>query len=362
MATSSFCISLLSVLAVGMGVLNAFGSSDENLVGDVKFAVPRSLKEWKARRASVRRRLWQLLGDLPPRPVKPAVRLLWRKQREGFTLEKFEFDNEAGAIVPGYLCLPEGLEAPAPAILYCHYHGGEYDNGKEEIFKARPAKTPPAVEFTRRGYVVMAIDAYCFGERRGRGPAGKRETGGAEELSMSKLNLWYGRTLWGMMLRDDLMALDYLCSRPEVDRKRIGVTGMSMGSTRSWWLAALDERISAAVCVACLTRYQDLIATGRLREHGIYYFVPGVLKHFDTEAVVSLVAPRPLLTLTGDRDGGSPISGVETINSFAAAVYRLYGKDECFRGIVYPGVAHKYTAKMWRETLSWLDRWLKGNS
>ena len=176
---------------------------------------------------------------------------------------------------------------------------------------------------------------------------------------MSKLNLWYGRSLWGMMLRDDLMALDYLCSRPEVDRRRIAATGMSMGSTRSWWLAALDDRISVTVCVACLTRYQDLIASGRLREHGIYYFVPGVLKHFDTEAVVSLIAPRPLLTQTGDRDGGSPISGVTTINSFVEGVYRLHRKEDRFRGIVYPGVGHRYTAKMWRETLAWLDRWFK---
>jgi hypothetical protein len=49
--------------------------------------------------------------------------------------------------------------------------------------------------------------------------------GGAGEMSASKFNLWVGRTLWGMMLRDDLTALDYLCSRPEVDAARIGVIG-----------------------------------------------------------------------------------------------------------------------------------------
>lgn len=359
MAASPFCIGLLCVLILGVGAVRASGRDPQGPIGSVTFEPPKDLKAWKSRRAAVRRKLWKLLGDLPPRPEKPSVRVLSKEKREGFSVERFQFDNGAEAIVPGYLCIPEGLDGPAPAILYCHYHGGEYDNGKEEIFKEWPAKTPPAVEFTKRGYVVIAVDAYCFGERRGKGPAGKKETGGAEELTMSKLNLWYGRSLWGMMLRDDLMALDYLCSRPEVDKKRIGVTGMSMGSTRSWWLAALDERISAAVCVACLTRYQDLIATGRLREHGIYYFVPGVLEHFDTEAVVSLIAPRPLLTQTGDRDGGSPISGVNTINSFVERVYRLYGKNECFRGVVYPGVGHKYTAKMWRETLAWLDRWLK---
>ena len=98
-----------------------------------------------------------------------------------------------------------------------------------------------------------------------------------------------------MMLRDDLMALDYLASRPEVDARRIGVTGMSMGATRSWWLMALDERIKTGVAVACLTRYQNLIEHEMLKAHGIYYFVPNLLNHFDTEAVVALLAPRPAL-------------------------------------------------------------------
>lgn len=359
MDISGILAALLWVCVLGTKAARASAARTDKPIGDVKFPMPQDLKEWKSRRPKVRRTLRKSLGDLPPRPDTLKVRTLWKKQKDGFSLEKFEFDNGAGAVVPGYLCIPNDLEAPAPAILYCHYHGDEYDNGKEEIFKQWPTKTPPAVEFTRRGYVLLAIDAYCFGERRGKGPAGEKETGGSEELTMSKLNLWHGRTLWGMMLRDDLLALDYLCSRPEVDKKRIGVTGMSMGSTCSWWLAALDERIKVAVCVACLTRYQDLIAAGELRQHGIYYFVPGLLKHFDTEAVVSLIAPRPLMTLTGDQDSGSPISGVNTINNFVAAVYRLYGKENHFRGIVYPGLGHKYTAEMWQETLFYLDRWLK---
>jgi len=329
-------------------------------VAAVELAVPKKIEQWETRRKEIRATLRQLLGDLPPRPKNLKVRVIERTKRpEGFTLEKIVFDNDAGATVPGYLCLPDGLKGRAPAILYCHYHGGEYTNGKEEILKKWPTDTPMAVELTRRGYVVLAIDAYCFGERSGKGPMGEKEKGGAEELTMSKLNLWLGRTLWGMMVRDDLIALDYLCSRREVDSKRIGVTGMSMGSTRSWWIAALDNRPAAAVCVCCLTRYQDLIATGRLHEHGIYYFVPGMLRHFDTEAVVSLIAPRPLLTLTGDRDGGSPVNGVNKINAFTQKVYELYGKNDRFRGVVYPGVAHKYTAEMWREMLDWFDRWLK---
>jgi len=345
----------------GMAALaGAAGSEIVPGVPRVACRVPQDLEEWTGRRADVRRTLGQLLGALPPRPARPAVRVIERTKRpEGFTVERIEFDNGAGALVPGLVCLPEKIDGRAPAILYCHQHAGLYGKGgKQELFERRPTPIEPAADLTRRGYVVLAIDAYCFGERSGRGPLGAKETGGAEEMTMSKLNLWLGRTLWGMIVRDDLLALDYLAARPDVDPARIGVTGFSMGSTRTWWITAMDERPRAAVCVCCLTRYQDLIDTGELRAHGIYYFVPGLLRHFDTEAVVALTAPRPMLTLTGDQDGGSPIAGVNTINAFAGKVYALYGKGEAFRGVVYPGLGHEYTPEMWRETTDWFARWL----
>ena len=141
---------------------------------------------------------------------------------------------------------------------------------------------------------MLAPDAYWYGDERGTGPAGRGgDRTAPQQESLHKFNLWFGRTLWGMFVRDDQVALDYLCSRPEVDTTRIGATGMSMGSTRAWWLAAVDERVAATVGVACLTRYQNLIAHGQLRQHGVYYFVNGLLKHFDTEGVIALIAPRP---------------------------------------------------------------------
>jgi len=93
----------------------------------------------------------------------------------------------------------------------------------------------------------MAIDSYFNGERRGEGPAGKMEMqdNNNQEMSLFKLNLWFGRSLWGMQLRDEQIALDYLMTRPEINPNKIGVQGMSMGSTRAWWLAAIDDRIQA---------------------------------------------------------------------------------------------------------------------
>jgi len=349
-----FAAMLVTMLQTGAG--EAFEAPLAKLP---QFRVPKSLPTWRKQRKAIRRTLWELLGDLPPRPKVPAVEALSRDPRQGYVLEKFQFDNGAGATVPGYLLIPEGLQGKAPAILYNHYHGGKYQQGKEELFLHWPTEEPPGEALVRRGYVVMCIDAYCFGERQWQGPAGKAEAGGQTESALFKYNVWVGRTLWGMMVCDDMMALDYLCSRPEVDAKRIGAMGMSMGSTRTWWLAALDDRISCAVCVACLTRYTNLIETGRLNDHGIYYYVPNMLQHFDTEAVVSLIAPRPLLTLTGDQDTGSPVEGVHLINRTVQQVYVLYDKPERFQGLIYPGVGHDYTPQMWEETLGWLDRWLR---
>ena len=277
-----------------------------------------------------------------------------------YTLEKFTFDNGAGHTVYGYFVLPAGRTEPGPAILYNHYHGGEYDNGKEEILKNWPTDIPPAEAFAKAGYAVLAIDAFAFGERQNQGPAGERESGSRTESALFKTFIWQGKTMWGMMVRDDLLALNYLLSRPEVDPERVGATGMSMGSTRTWWLAALDERVKAAVCVCCLTRYQDLIRLGNVNSHGIYYYIPNLLQEgIDMETVVGLIAPRPLLTLTGDQDAGSPLDGVNKINQFVAGLYELYGVPQQFKGNVYQGVGHTYTKEMWDETFNWFETYLK---
>jgi dienelactone hydrolase len=323
------------------------------------FVAPASPEDWNVQRREIRAELWKLLGRLPPRPKLPKVEVLSRQDRGDYTVEKFQFDNEAGSIVPGYLLLPKQIAGKLPAILYCHWHAGEYDLGKEELFQSKHTPEPPGPALARRGYVVVAIDATGFGERNGHGPDGANEKNYTAEETASKFDLWVGRSFWGMLLRDDLMALDYLASRPEVDTDRIGVTGMSMGATRTWWLMALDERIKAGVAIACLTRYQNMIEHGSIHEHDIGYFVPGMLNHFDSEAVVALIAPRPILFQTGDKDPGSPVDGIRTIEEAVRPVYRLYGKESSFQSIIYPGLAHVYTPEMWEKTLAWMDEHLR---
>ena len=143
-----------------------------------------------------------------------------------------------------------------------------------------------------------------------------------------------------------------------MDAQRVGVCGISMGATRTWWLTALDDRPKAAVAVCCLTRYRELIEAQLLKAHGIYYFVPGMLNHFDTEAVIACIAPRAFLSLAGADDAGSPVLGIKKIEDAAGPAWKHFGKAGDFRSVVYPGVGHVYTPEMWQETLHWFDNHL----
>jgi dienelactone hydrolase len=320
-----------------------------------RFHLPASLIEWTEQRPAVQSIVRDSLGDIPPRPPVPKVRILAIDQRNGYRIEKFVFRNEVDTKVPGYIAIPEGKAGPFPAILTMHGHG----SSKDSMFGYSKSPQNVAEMLVRRGYVVLGIDNYFNGERRGKGPGGDLETLPLmQELSLFKLNLWLGRTLWGMMLRDEQIALDYLVSRSEVDPARIGSQGMSMGSTRAWWLGALDDRIKAVVAVACFTRYEDLIAVRELRSHGIYYFVPGLLKHFDSEGVMSLLAPRPFLALTGDSDSGSPVAGMKRLEESLSALYALYGKQEAIQSVIYPRTGHAYTEGMKQRMIEWFDKHL----
>lgn len=315
------------------------------------FQFPNKLSNWEEERAKTKNTLVQLLGDIPPRPGHLNVRTISRQEMDGFVLEKLYIDNEIDTWIPAYLALPSNAKGKVPVILSMHGMG----TSKEDLLNYNTARL-----LLSHGFAVMAIDNYFNGERLGQGPAGLNEIEDRkeEERSLFKINLWFGRSLWGMMLRDEQIALDYLETRPEIDSERIGVQGMSMGSTRGWWLAAIDDRVKAVVGVACFTRYKELIEQRRLSAHGIYYFVPGMLNHFDTEAVMGLIAPRSFLALTGDSDIGSPLDGMKVLENKLEKVYSLYNAKDHFKSIIYENTGHVYTDEMRQEMLQWFEKHL----
>jgi hypothetical protein len=313
--------------------------------------VPRQPSEdpFVARQSERRKELWGLLGDLPWEHKPGPAKLLSKEEHEDYTLERIVLDLNGLEPVPALLLIPRKRQTPAPGLLYIHWHGGMYDLGKEMLckgVKAAPAYAPACVQ---KGLVTLAIDSWCFGERK------HEKDGHQGEENAFKLMLWNGRVLYGMMMFDEFRAMDYLASRPEVDKQRLGVLGMSMGSTKAWWLAALDSRVKLCMDVCCLTDYDELIKAHGLQGHGIYYYVPSLLRHFQTAEINELIVPRAHLSVNGKRDELTPPAGVDKVRDYLLPLYRKYGKEAELRVELFD-CAHVELPEMRKLILEWMDR------
>jgi hypothetical protein len=309
---------------------------------------PQPGEAFSAFQARRRRELWGLLGDLPWAHKPGPATLLKTEKHDGYTLERLILDLNGIEPVPALLLFPDKRQEPAPGLLFIHWHGGMYDLGKEQLLvgvDAQPAYAPVCAE---KGIVTLAIDSWCFGER-------KHEAEGRRgEEDAFKLMLWRGQVLWGMMMFDEFRAFDYLASRPEVDPGRVGALGMSMGATKAWWLAALEPRLHLCLDICCLTDFEELIRTHNLKGHGIYYYVPSLLKHFQTAGINELIVPRPRLSVNGRQDGLTPPAGVERVRDHLLALYQKYGQpSDCRIELFYCG--HVELPEMRKLILEWMD-------
>ncbi|MDQ3289880.1 MAG: dienelactone hydrolase family protein [Bacteroidota bacterium] len=295
-----------------------------------------------------RTELYQLLGRLPDRNRPISVKLVSREETDGIIIEKLLLDLNGLELVPAYFTKPKNATGKLPVVLFNHSHFGQYEVGKNEFVKGRKEmQSPPyAFAFARAGYAGFCMDSWGFGERSGR-----------PEIDIFKEMLWKGQVMWGMMVYDNLRALDYLESRPEVDAKHIATMGMSMGSTMAWWLAALDERIKVTVDLNCLTDFQALIEDKGLDRHGIYYYVPDLLNHFTTSSINALIAPRPHFGLAGSLDPLTPLKGLEKIDADLKKVYAAEKAPEAWKLKIYP-VGHLETAEMRQDIMAFLKKWL----
>jgi hypothetical protein len=311
----------------------------------------KSSTEFAAYQAQRRKELWNLLGDLPWDYQPGPVKVLKTEKHDGYTLERLLLDLNGVEPVPALLLVPDKRAARASGLLYIHWHGGMYDLGKEQLLvgaDAQPAYAPVCAE---KGLVTLAIDSWCFGERK------HDDNGSRGEADTFKYMLWKGQVLWGMMMFDEFRALDYLATRPEVDPNRLGVLGMSMGATKAWWLAALDPRVRACMDVCCLTDFQELIKIHNLSGHGIYYYVPSLLKHFQSEQINELIVPRARLSVNGRLDDLTPPAGVERIRDYLLPLYQKYGKSEDCHIELFD-CPHTELPAMRKLILAWMDNYL----
>ena len=295
-----------------------------------------------------RRELYGLLGDLPEHAGAPEARVVGEERRAGYVLERLVLELNGIEPVPAYFVRPREAAGPLPVVLYNHAHGGDYELGKDELLIGRrQLQRPPYADvLTGMGYAALCIDAWTFGERRGR-----------SEGEIVRQMLWSGQVMWGMMVYDSLRAIDYLLTRPEIDAARIGTLGLSMGSTMAWWVAALEPRVRVCVDLCCLTDFEALIAHRSLEAHSMYYYVPGLLKHFTTAQINALIAPRPHLSLAGIYDPLTPPDGLDRIDAALREVYAASGHADAWR-LSRSASGHLETAAMRSEIIAFLQQWL----
>ncbi len=310
---------------------------------------PSSLAEWEARRVELRRRILVSAGLWPmPEKTPLAPRVTGRIEGDGFIVENVAIETLPGFWLCGNLYLPKGKRGPFPAIANPH---GHWSNGRLEI-QADVEKAPPppgkmgegranlpaiGVDLAREGFIVFAYDM-----------VGYNDTNQVSHGFAGSLDHWYGGvSLMGLQLWNSIRAVDYLCSRKDVDRKRIGVTGASGGGTQTFLLAAVDDRIAASVPVNMVSAYMQ---GGCLCENG-----PGLRIGTDNVEIAALAAPKPQLVIaaTGDWTKQNPTEEWPAIR----AVYALYGnadRTECKQF----NYGHNYNIESREAMVAWFVRWL----
>ena len=319
-----------------------------------------SLEQWDQRRSALREGLSLRLGHLPLLGSRVGGDILKEESHALGWAQKIKIDNGTPHGMPAWFLSPRDGSNPGPAILWLHWHGGEYAVGKQEIFEDLHTPESPVQCFLRMGWSVLCADAYGFGERNGR----DQESGGdfdqEGEHTLFKTFLWQGSSLWGRMLWDDRLAFHYLCNRPEVNAKQVIAVGVSMGATRAQWLLAFEDALAGAISMACAVRYRHLLAQNGLKHHGMYFFVPGLVEYCDLELILALGAPRPHLLLNGQADSLSPTSGIRKAVNLASQIYALYGQESALDSVLLEKVKHEVNPSMWDAMKTWCGRAFQG--
>ena len=310
-----------------------------------------SLDDWQVRRGEYQRQLQEMLGlwPMPERTdLKPVV--TGKLEQEEFTVEKLYFQALPRLYVTANLYSPKNLERPAPAILYVCGHARVVTNGVSCGNKAGYQRH--GAWFARNGYVCLMIDTVQLGEIQGR-----------HHGTYSDGQWWWnsrGYTPAGVETWFGIRALDYLCSRPEVDKDRIGMTGRSGGGSYTWTVAALDERVKVAAPVAGITDLRNQVVDGSIEGHCDCMFFLNTYR-WDFPQVAALVAPRALLIGNSDKDNLFPLDGVVRLYNETRRIYQLYGKTNQLGLLITEG-PHADTQDLQLPVFRWFNRHLKGQS
>lgn len=293
----------------------------------------------------LRNKLLECLGGPWPDPcdLKPQCHEVIHK--DGYRIETVSYQSEPGDRVPALLLVPHGVNDvnPAPAVAVWHQHNGQWNLGKSEpAGLAGDPRHHSGAALAEEGYVVLCPDAMCFEGRQNHYlPAGDFERFEFLRYVVA------GKSLAWKNILDMRRAIDYLCTRPEVDCEQIGCYGHSMGATHTWLVGPWEPRLKCLVGNCCLPTYAAIERTHIL--HCFSNFIPGWLRYGDTPEIAGLIAPRALHLNFGELDAGSPLPEVRDGMQRIAQAYAEAGAADKFSHYIESGAGHVLSEEMWRQ-------------
>jgi dienelactone hydrolase len=346
-----------------------------------------SLAEWRrAGREAIGRAL-----SFAPRVVPLDLRVESRERREGYELRRVSFAGSGFYRIPALLLVPAAGKPPYAGVVALHDHGGYFMHGKEKVVDF-PGEHPALVTFkeryyggrsyapelARRGFVVLAIDAFYWGERRlqfeqtpddlrtqlaGLKPeqaeyvtAMNRYLGQRIHELNSTLALG-GATWLGIMNHDDRRSVDVLASLPEVDARRLGCVGLSIGGYRATYLTGTDPRVKASVIAGWMTALPTTLDLTYNVVAGLPDAAP-LHASLDHPDVASLGAPdAAVLVQNCARDRLFTRAGMDAAAAKLRDVYNDLKHPERFDARVYD-VPHQFNVEMQEDAFQWLEKWL----
>lgn len=293
-------------------------------------------------------------GEWPDHgPLAPIVEKT--EQKDGYRLERITYLVEPEERIAGYLLVPDGAteKKKAPGICVWHQHNGAWPIGKDEPagLKLGPMHHT-GVALAKEGYVVFCPDAAGFGERNKLG----KLNGVNLERFLFSMYVVNGKCLAWKNISDMRRAVDYICSRPEVDKDRIGCYGHSMGSTHTWMVGPWEPRIKALVGNCCLPTYAAMERTHLL--HCFPNYVPGWRQYGDTPDIAGLIAPRALHLNFGETDDGSPIDEVKSGVEIIRRAYAAKKAEDKFSYYIEAGTGHILSDEMARRMKAHFAKYL----
>ena len=275
----------------------------------------KTLDQWKTRRDKIRENI--LRGtNLWPLPERTALNPILHSRRtyDGYSVENVAIESRPGVFATGNLYRPLQGDGPFPAILCSHGHWSK----KTDYGRFRPDMQYRCATLARMGAVVLAYDMVGYGDS---------ENAGWQHRIPQALEL----QLW-----NSIRLLDYLCSRADVDAKRIGMTGASGGGTQTFLLTAVDDRIAVSVPVVMVAAH---FFGGCVCESGMPIHKRGAYETNNTE-IAAVAAPRPMLLVS---DGGDWTRNTPRVEfPFIREIYGLYEAQDRIVNVHLGDEGHDY--------------------